>query len=347
MKNMYLIIIFVITTVFLLVPLLATKNEKINIVSKNEGTSFSGDGLDASSRIESNENNASENAKVKFEELKEVRIYLGSEEKIVTLNIEEYLIGVVAAEMSAANNIEALKAQALAAYTYAFRKQLQNNQTTNEYDLTDDSKSDQRYINQDARKNKWGEKFEENESKIKQAITEVKNKLIVYNNEPILAVYHRISSGKTETAKNVWGSDYPYLQSENSVGDLLCPDFYSEVSVTAEDFSKKLTDLGATGTGEFSKFIGKSNKSSAGTVLTIELCGKSFSGVQIREAFNLKSAAFDLAFKDNNFIFSVSGDGHGVGMSQYGANYMAQQGSDYKEIILAYYRGSEIIDIKA
>ena len=126
----------------------------------------------------------------------------------------------------------------------------------------------------------------------------------------------------------------------------MCPEFYSEVLVTAEDFVNKLSELGASSTEDFSQYIGNVNKSSAGTVLQIEICGKTFSGAQIREAFNLKSAAFDVNFKDNNFVFSVSGDGHGVGMSQYGANYMAQQGSNYKEILQFYYRGCQIINIK-
>lgn len=343
MKNMYLIIIFTITTVFLLVPLLATDNKNINLSPKNDGTSLASGGINESSMTENKE---SIDSKIKLEELNEINLYLGSESKVVKLNIDEYLTGVVAAEMSAENNIEALKAQAIAAFTYAYRKHLQNNKTSNEYDLTDDSKLDQKYINEEARKAKWGESFEQKESKIKQAVTAIKNQLIVYNNEPILAVYHGISAGKTEAAKNVWGSDYAYLQSENSIGDLLCPEFYSEVAVTAEDFSKKLIELGATPTEDFSKYIGKINKSSAGTVMEIEFCGKTFSGSQIRDAFNLKSAAFDVAFENNNFVFSVSGDGHGVGMSQYGANYMAQQGSNYKDIISFYYRGSQIIDLK-
>ena len=98
--------------------------------------------------------------------------------------------------------------------------------------------------------------------------------------------------------------------------------------------------------GDPAKYIGEYNKSEAGTVLNIVLCGKKYTGAQIRELFNLKSAAFDIAFKNDKFIFSVSGYGHGVGMSQFGANYLAQQGSDYKEIINAFYRNVEIITLK-
>ena len=161
-----------------------------------------------------------------------------------------------------------------------------------------------------------------------------------------MAVYHAISAGKTETAKNVWGTDYPYLQSENSVCDLLSPDFYSEVNVSVDDFIKKITELGVEISGETANIIGKCNKSPSGTVLDIELCGNKITGAKIREAFELRSSAFDVVFKNNNFVFTVSGYGHGVGMSQFGANYLAKQGSDYKEIITTYYRGCEILDIK-
>ena len=331
MKNMYLIIILAITLTFLLLPLLAVeKDEKIS-VSNPEGTGHTNS---------ENTNNES------FQRLNEIKLYLCDEKKTVALETNEYLIGVVAAEMSAENNIEALKAQALAAYTYAYRKHIQNQKTNSEYDLTDDSKLDQNYLNYEQRKEKWGSNCEKYENTISQAVKSVANNLIVYNNEPILAAYHKVSAGKTETAKNVWGSDYPYLQAENSVGDLLCPEFYSEVVVSAEDFTKKLVDFGASPGENINEYIGSKSKSDSGTVLSLELCEKKFTGAEVREMFGLKSAAFDITLKENVFIFSVSGNGHGVGMSQYGANYMAQQGSSYKEIITSYYRGSEIIEIK-
>lgn len=315
---------------FLLIPLMAVDENKISIFNQDNRTSQPED---------------KSIHKTELERLNKINLYITEEKKTIALEVKEYIVGVVAAEMSAENNVEALKAQALAAFTYAYRKHQQKGENNNEYDLTNDSKIDQRYLNSDDRKMKWGDNFEEYEKKVETAVEEVKNKLIVYNNEPILSAYHSISSGKTETAKNVWGTDYPYLQSENSVGDLLCPEFYSEVVISPDDFATKLSILGVTPETEYNKFIGETQKSESGTVLSIKLCNRNFSGAEIREAFDLKSAAFDLVLKDGNFVFSVSGYGHGVGMSQYGANYMAQQGSNYKEIISAYYRGTEIIDL--
>lgn len=331
MKNMYLIIILTLMMCFLLIPLLATKQNEYNDLA----TSY-----ETSSTIEkANSHN------LKFEALNEIKLYLTDEEKIVALDKDEYILGVVAAEISADSSLEAIKAQALAAYTFAYRKHIQNKESVNGYDLTNDSTIDQRYINEELRKEKWGDNFLKNEDKIKKAVESVSNQLIIYNGQPILSAYHEISAGKTETAKNVWGTDYPYLQSENSVSDLLSPEFYSEVTVTPDDFIKKISDLGVEVKGETENIIGKYNKSQSGTVLDIDLCGKKLTGAQIRKAFGLKSAAFDIVYKNSSFIFTVSGSGHGVGMSQFGANYMAQQGSDYKEIISTYYRNCEIVNI--
>lgn len=332
MKNMYLIIVLILTMSFLLIPLLATNGSK------------EGEKIIISSTSTSKDEIHTENDE--FEILDEIKVYLTDSQTTLTVEKDEYILGVVAAEISAENNLEALKAQALAAYTFAYRKHIQNSKTNNEYDLTNDSTLDQRYIDEEERRVKWGEKFDDNENKLKKAVEAVKNQLIVYNGEPILAAYHAISAGKTETAKNVWGTDYPYLQSENSVGDLLCADFYSELSVSADDFTKKITELEIQVTGEMDKAIGTIKKSPSGTVLNIEVCGKKVTGAQMREAFALRSAAFDVIYKEGSFVFTVSGYGHGVGMSQFGANYMAQQGSDYKEILSAYYRGVEIVDIK-
>ena len=331
MKNMYLIIVLVLTMSFLLIPLLATERQNGEEATKNDGTSLL------------NVNSKKDNAD--FESLDEIKLLLTDKEKIITIKKEEYVLGVVAAEMSAENSEEALKAQALAAYTFAYRKHLQNSKTNNNYDLTNDSTLDQKYIDEEGRKNKWGNDFSKNENKLKKVVESVSDELIIYNNEPILAVYHAISSGKTETAKNVWGTDYPYLQSENSVGDLLCAEYYSEQKVKSEEFIQKIAEIGIEVNCEADKIIGSSKKSQSGTVLEIELCGKKITGLQIREVFDLRSAAFDVIFENNTFVFTVSGYGHGVGMSQFGANYMAQQGSNYKEIISTYYRNCEIVDI--
>ena len=323
MKNLYLGLTLILTFSFLLMPLIAVDSGETEPL----GTS--------SAPVTDTAN---------LKSIDEFRLYFKDTEKVENIKTEEYLLGVLAAEMAATNNAEALKAQALAAYTFAYRKATQNKGS--EYDLTNDSSLDQGYIDAEGRKAKWGEKQTEYEKKLKDVITAVKDMLIVYDNQPIFAAYHAISPGNTESAENVWGSAYPYLKSKSSAYDLLCPQFLSEVKVTTDDFKNKLISLGATPGDDAAKYIGKNQKTTAGTVKKITLCGKDFTGAQLRTAFNLRSAAFDLTFSNNTFIFTVNGYGHAVGMSQFGANYMAEQGSTYTEILNAYYEGIKIVKLK-
>lgn len=328
MKNLYLVITLALTFSFLLMPIIA--------VEKDNDEKTTPLGTSSTTVKKESDLNA----------IDEFRVYISGSEKVQNVETQQYILGVVSAEMSADSSKEALKAQSIAAYTFAYRKYLQSKSSSLDYDVTDDPSLDQGYLDSEGRKKKWGDKTSENEKKILEAINEIKNMLIVYKGEPILAAYHAISPGNTESAKNVWGTDYPYLQSRSSAYDLLSPNYLSEVRSNTADFTKKMTSLGATPTGQAEKYIGKSNKTSAGIVDTITLCGKSFKGSQIRQAFNLRSSAFDISFKDNTFIFSVTGYGHGVGMSQFGANYMAQQGNTFEEIINAYYKDVEIVTLK-
>lgn len=260
--------------------------------------------------------------------------------KIQTVDVAEYLIGVTAAEMDIECNIEALKAQAVAAHTLAlFRK---NENKAENYDITDDSSTDQSYLPLSERKKKWGENYEKNEKKLQSAIISVLNKTIQYENKPILAVYCDTSSGKTESAENVWGGKYPYLVPVESVSDMLSPQYLSTVTYTDREFSSLCSGLGLTLNGDKSKWVGNADCTPSGTVKTQKIADKSFSGGKIREIFNLRSANFDLEYRSGKFVFTVRGYGHGVGMSQFGADYMAKQGSKYDEILLWYYTDCKI-----
>ncbi len=327
MKHICWMITLVLVFSFLLMPLLAVENKQADFSTSSQGTS------------------SNDTAEKTYSPLQKVTVYESATEQTLSLSVEEYLLGVVAAEMSVDYHTEAIKAQVVAAYTYLYRKHLQNKTAEVKYDITSSPELDQGYCDDKQRAEKWGDQTQANTKKIEKIIAEVKHQLLVYQNEPILAAYHAVSAGNTESAKNVWGTDYPYLQNEVSVGDLLAPDYLSEVKVSADSFVKTMTALGATPKGAAAKYIGKSEKSVAGTVLKITICGKEFSGAKVRKAFSLRSAAFDLSFGEDVFVFSVTGYGHGVGMSQFGADYMARQGSNYHEILAAYYRGTEIVSL--
>lgn len=254
----------------------------------------------------------------------------GSTEKI---EMREYIIGCVAAEMSAGCHPEALKAQAVASYTYAKRI------TENSSDYISDSPlSHQGYVCKEERMEKWGENFEENEKKIADAVDEVFGKSITCNGETVLAVYHSISAGQTRSAKSIWGSDYPYLQSVASPGDKLSPDFSETKSFSAEEFAQM---LGVEAEGSTADWVGDISES-GGYVETAVICGREFSGEEIREALNLRSSSFEIEAQGSKITVTCRGYGHGVGMSQYGADYMARQGSTWQEIIGHYYPDTEI-----
>ena len=230
-------------------------------------------------------------------------------DKIETLSATDYVCGVVAAEMPALYENEALKAQAVAAYTYAARKREQRKEE--EYHLTSSSETDQSYINKEQQKEKWGEKYEEYSKKIADAVESVKGQKLTYEGELCMSVYHAISAGRTEKASLVWGEDFPYLQSVESVGDLLSPDYKSEVVFSPEELSQKLKDRFEK-TDDPSTWLGECQKSEIGSVQKITLCGSEISGADMRECLSLRSTNFSVEYIEGTFKITVLGYGHGV-----------------------------------
>ena len=312
MKNSYLIIIATVMAAMLFLPLAATAKKTSNSPTVSTVAPISDD---------------------------TVKVKLTEKDKIIEVSLEDYVIGVVAAEVPADYSSEAIKAQAVAARTFLFYEKGQNKDA--DYDITDDYTIHQAFNSKEQLKEKWGDKFEENYDKIKAAVTETENEILVYDEKPIFAAYHAVSSGKTEKAVNVWGKDYPYLLSVDSIGDLLCPDYLSTLSVSPEDF-KKTFDGKVTFSDDMKGWVTNTENTESGTVSKIKVGDKELRGTEIRELFSLKSSSFDLTFDGTNFVFTVRGNGHGVGMSQNGANYMAQQGSTYKEILNWYYSNCKI-----
>lgn len=268
-----------------------------------------------------------------------VRVLRSESGETIELSISDYLFCVVAAEMPALYETEALKAQAVAAYTYLLYKVGANSQ--GEYDITDDSKIDQAFVTTEAAREKWGENADTYEEKIRSAVNSVLHEKITYNGELIMAAYHAISSGKTENAVDIWGGNYAYLSSVESNGDKLAPEYLTTVELSSDDFVQKMSSAVSL-EGNASGWIGEIDRTESGSVITAVIGGKSISGSEIRKLLSLRSANFDVSVSDSKIVFTVRGYGHGVGMSQYGAHYMAMQGKNYKEIISYYYTGCQI-----
>jgi len=253
--------------------------------------------------------------------------------KISELSAREYICGVVAAEMPALYESEALKAQAVAAYTFACYKR---ETATDDFDLTTDFNTYQSYISPEDANIKWGEKAQEYTKRISDAVDAVFGQLLTYKGATALTVYHAISSGKTSSAKDVWGDEVPYLTEVDSSADNTASGYLTKVGFSADELSAAMSALAGT-TENPAEWFGQPHKNSAGRVLGIPFCNKTLTGGEIATALGLRSAAFDVECSSDKFTFTVYGYGHGVGMSQNGANEMAKQGSSYKEILSHYY----------
>ncbi len=273
-----------------------------------------------------------------------VKVFMHGENEVLQLDTAEYLVGVLAAEMPPTYHEEALKAQAVATYTYLLRKrQEQQNSPDSSLkgaDLSNNSATHQGYLTKAQRYEKWGDRAESYEKKMKKAVEAVEGKVITYDGKPIIAAFHAISSGATQSAETVWGGEVKYLQAVTSAGDKLSPDCIKTVAITAKEFSDSVSELeGCELNGEAENWIGEIKTNSGGYVKSIEIGGEAYSGLQAREAIGLRSAVFTVEYKNGSFYFTTNGYGHCVGLSQYGADYMARQGSDWQEIIEHYYSG--------
>ncbi|MDP4153372.1 MAG: stage II sporulation protein D [Bacillota bacterium] len=279
-----------------------------------------------------------------------ITVYFHETGEVKTVDLEEYLVGVLAAEVPPTFEMEALKAQAVAARTYIlYKKNFGGDAVKAAHkgaDVCDDYKHCKAYISVDKAREKWGDHAEEYLKRIGTAVSDTRGMVAVYQNKIINAVFHAASSGRTENAEDVWGTAVPYLVSTESKGDLNDEQYFSTVTLSPEDFKRVISDFSPN--AEFPKnisdWIGKSQYTTGGNISTIKICGVDIKGVKVRELFNLKSATFNLYVKNGNFVFDVRGYGHGVGMSQNGAEYMAKQGKTYTDIIKWYYHGSEIMD---
>lgn len=297
----------------------------------------------------SSESNSKE-TETKSREISECFLVLDSEtDCVLQVSAIDYVIGAVAAEMPAGFEEEALKAQAAAAYTYALRMKEINGSDSALHGaaFSDDSTKYQAFYTNEEIKEIYGSDYEKNYEKIKNAVSEVYGYYIAYENEPIIAAFHSMSCGKTESAANVWGSDVPYLVSVESKSDKDAPNYETKKTMTKKEVNNIISELcGAEKSEERDpgEWIAIEKKSEIGTVISVRICGREYSGDEIRAAFGLRSSNFSIAYnkEKEEFTFTVYGYGHGVGMSQYGANSMAKNGADWKEIVEFYYKGAKV-----
>lgn len=285
-----------------------------------------------------------------YREYNTVKLLHVKTEEIEEIPLDEYLYSVVSAEMPASFEEEALKAQAIVARTYTLFKMKYSATKHGEADLCDDSTCCQAWISKEDRLEKWGDNDKYYYwDKITKAVNETKGKVIMYENDLINAFFHSNSGGKTEPPVNVWGgTGYPYLKTVETSGEENYSQYSSEVELTIEEFTAKIKEKYEDFEIDLSKedSIKVLEYTDGDRVKTIKIGNVEMSGVEVRTVIGLKSANFKITVdvENNKIKFEVVGYGHGVGMSQTGADSLAKQGKKCEDIVKHYYTGVEIKD---
>jgi stage II sporulation protein D len=269
----------------------------------------------------------------------EVAVYRFSEAKIENIPLENYLVGVVAAEMPADFKDEALKAQALTARTYIVKQMLSKDHLgLPKGAVVGDTEIYQVYESDDEMRKNWGMDYNWKREKILNTVRATSGQIITYKGQAITASFFSTSNGYTENSEDYWPNAFPYLRSVASPWDKKSPKFTNQKILSVREFE---TMLGVKLSG--STTIGNITERTAGKRIgKVNFNGKVLTGREIRDKLDLKSSDFSWIRKGENIIISTRGYGHGVGMSQYGANGMASEGKNYQEIIKYYYQGVDI-----
>lgn len=266
----------------------------------------------------------------------EIEVLRTKTNEVEKVPLEMYVKSVVAAEMPVNFELEALKAQAVAARTYIINHLLHK---IDDDKIITDTTDHQVYRNKEELAAQWGADFEQKWDKINQAVNLTEGLVITFDEQPITPTFFSMSNGYTEDAKNYWGNELPYLKSVESKWEEHLPNFIDQKVMTKQEINSLLQIELAQ------KVAVEVKRTPSNRVKEINIDGKLFSGREIREKLNLRSSDFTISQKDNYLIFTTKGYGHGVGMSQYGANEMAKIGKTYKEILSYYYQGVDLMPL--
>ena len=273
------------------------------------------------------------------------KIYDNATKKIITVSDFDFCCGALATEVETDIPKEALKAQAVAIYTYYSYLRSNSRADKKDYDFECNSKIWEVYVSKDELKEKWGETFDESYKIISEAVSEVSNTFVLYDDKLCMTKYFEISSGNTNSYKEIYGEDIPYLVTVPSPFDTVANNYKTEIKFTKEEFDsavkEKFSDYKPDDTG---KNISDISKNDYGTVLNINVGNIKTTGSELADALNLRSSAFEITSDDDTYTFTTYGYGENISMSQFGLNQLAKQGSSYKEILEYYYPDTTISD---
>lgn len=336
--------------IFFVAPAICTATPKKNLENQN----ISNINVQTENNEESennNENQSQTNTTSEQQETRTIKLLHSSTGEIEEINLNEYLYGVVSSEMPASYEVEALKAQAIVARTYTIY-QIRHNATKHENaDICDNYACCQAWISKEERFAKWGsEEAEANWNKITEAVNSTTGKIVTYNGETINAFFHSNSGGITESSVNIWGGiDYPYLKSVETTGEDGYAQYSSQVKLSKQELLDKLKEKYQDCEIDFSQenCIKILEYTTSGRVKTIKFGNKEIAGTEARTILGLKSTNFTFSIDGETVTFTVTGYGHGVGMSQTGADTMAKAGANYDEIIKHFYTDVEITELNS
>lgn len=280
----------------------------------------------------------------------QINVYDTDRNRVIKMDMEEYLYGVLSSEMPSTFNEEALKSQAIAARTYVIYK-IENNIKTGHKgaDICTNSSHCQAYTSyENLKRNKGDSWIKSDYLKIKKAVDETKGQILVYEDKAILPLYFSTSAGRTENSKDIFSTNYPYLISVESPYEEKSPRYISDYSIEKIKFINIIKNYYPRlnlSLSNLNKKIYIESRTEGGSVKFMRVGNIDISGIKIRKIFNLNSANFSIKFSGNKIKFNVKGYGHGVGMSQWGAEGMAQRGYKYYEILFHYFTNTNIKDI--
>ncbi|MDQ0891935.1 stage II sporulation protein D [Paenibacillus sp. V4I9] len=274
-----------------------------------------------------------------------IPVYLTKKATIETVPLEQYVKGVLAAEMPIEFELEALKAQAMAARTYVVRRVLEKDYSNMPVSdaLVTDTTAHQAYITEQELRDRWDKRYETNMAKIDRAVNETKDLILTYEHKPINATFFSTSNGYTENSEDYWPFKSPYLRSVPSPWDIKLSSRYQEtVDLSYKSMLQKLGVTSIATTGTSAKNMKVLAWSTGHRIKTITIGGKIFSGREVREKLGLASSQFTWTWSGSKITFTSYGYGHGVGLSQWGANGMAKEGKTAEQIVTYYYTGISI-----
>lgn len=342
MRKILIYLFLIILSVFL-IPILFTMQfniSNINVANAND--------INAE-QVPVVEQASPETKDYTYKEYGTIKLFHEKTGEVEELKIDEYLYGVVSAEMPAYFELEALKAQAIVARTYTIYKIINNQGKHEGADICDNSACCQAWITKEDRLARWEESNREDYwNRIVTAVDSTAGKIITYEGKPINAFFHSNSGGSTEVPLNVWGgSGYPYLQVVETAGEDAYSQYNSEVELTKAEVIEKIKATHSEVEIDFSaeNAIQILERTESGRIKTVKFGNVNLSGVEARTIFGLRSANFTVEILEDKIKFTVIGYGHGVGMSQTGADALAKQGSNFEEIIKHFYVGVEIANI--